>query len=139
MSRALLGVALSASGFDSRTGFYSKEKEEEKMKTCKERVKEAWASRSKDLKTLLKAEDNYDEEIGYLNEYGLCVDLRADYVRYQFSCGGPQEELRFYKNGDIEFWFLDWGDGACLDVTDDEVARDIRCWLSGVVSDAPWF
>ena len=120
-----------------------------KQKTCKERVESHWKGRKKDLQALLDAEDNYTEELGYFNEYGLCLDFveagtfreqREDYVRYQFSWGGPSDELRFYKNGDIEYWFLDWFDGACINVTDDNTAIDIRDFLSGIIPEATdWF
>lgn len=120
----------------------------ERQKTCKERVSEQWEGRRRDLRLLLDSEDNYTEELGDLNEYGLCLDLveagtfkgqREDYVRYQFSWGGPSDELRFFKNGDIEYWFLDWFDGASIDVTSDEIAVAIRDYYSSFVKDADWF
>ena len=120
-----------------------------KQKTCEERIEASWESRKEDLQTLLDAEDNYTEELGYFNEYGLSLDLveagtftdqREDYVRYQFSWGGPSDELRFYKNGDMEYWFLDWFDGACIDVTNDNTANEIREYLSGLIPGATdWF
>jgi len=119
-----------------------------KETSCKERVEQEWESRKEDLQALLEAEDNYTEELGYLNEYGLCLDFveagtfkgqREDFVRYQLSTGGPGDELRFYKNNDIEYWFLDWFDGASIDVTDDNIATEIRDYLTGYVSEAPWF
>jgi len=115
---------------------------------CEERVKEQWKSRREDLKTLLRAEDNYDEELGSLNEYGLSLSIvegkfsekGEDYVRYQISWGDyPMEVLRFYKNGTIEFWLLDWEDDACVDVTVDKIAREIRGYLGGAIPEAPWF
>lgn len=72
------------------------------------------------------------------NEYGLCFDYVAPgtfdnqptgYWRYQISWGGPSEEIRFYGSPSdnapalIEFWYLDWFDGAPEDVTGDEIAR----------------
>lgn len=65
-----------------------------------------------------------------LNEYGLAVDYvpgntdfndGAGYIRYQISYGGPSEEFRFYIDADlncykIEFWYLDWFDGAGTEV-----------------------
>ena len=73
-------------------------------------------------------------------EAGTFREQREDYVRYQFSWGGPSDELRFYKNGDIEYWFLDWFDGACINVTDDNTAIDIRDFLSGIIPEATdWF
>jgi len=66
------------------------------------------------------------------NEYGLCFDYvprwafndqKLGFVRFQLSLGGPQEEIRFFCDEQripyrVEFWFLDWGDGACIDITD---------------------
>jgi hypothetical protein len=42
---------------------------------------------------------------------------RNAYFRWQLSWGGPSDEFRFYANPDIsihriEYWFLDWFDGA---------------------------
>lgn len=119
-----------------------------KQQSCAERVNSHWASRKEDLETLLKAEDNYTEDLGYLNEYGLCVDFceagtfegqREDYIRYQFSWGGPSDELRFYRNGDIEYWFLDWFDGASIDVTTDDVAIMVHDWLNWTGDIRLWF
>ena len=73
------------------------------------------------------------------NEYGLAFDYVAPYTfhdqpagywRYQISYGGPSEELRFYADADyevrkIEFWYLDWYDGACVNVTSDTVAQAV--------------
>ena len=61
-------------------------------------------------------------------EYDLSFDVvHADnpgesYVRYQISTGGPAEEIRFFcdfnrKPYKVEFWFLDWFDGASRDCT----------------------
>ena len=65
-----------------------------------------------------------------LNEYGLCVDYVAPgtfkrqtrgYLRYQLSTGGPGDEFRYFlderrKPVRIEYWFLDWFDGAKVTV-----------------------
>jgi len=77
-------------------------------------LKELWTTYQKDSEACTDEGEN-------LMEHGLCFDLveagtfegqRADYYRYQISYGGPSDEFRFYKNGDIEYWFLDWFDGA---------------------------
>jgi hypothetical protein len=44
------------------------------------------------------------------------------YWRWQFSWGGPSDELRGFVNehGElhrVEYWYMDWFDGASLDVT----------------------
>ena len=96
--------------------------------SCKERIDSHYESRIEDLKTLWEADCNGEEneELGNLFEYGLCFDYvepntfndqKQGYWRYQISYGGPSEEFRFYVNEDhspykIEFWFLDWFDGA---------------------------
>lgn len=70
--------------------------------------------------------EEYDEELGNWNEYGLGIDYVAPgtfrdqkrgYFRYQLSWGGPSDEFRFYLDENlnptrIEYWFLDWFDGA---------------------------
>ena len=84
-------------------------------------------------------------------EYGLCfeavetkaaesdgvVDVEAiewevDFYRFQISTGGPAEEVRFWLKDPLptegewmdraEFAFLDWGDIATRDITNDPVA-----------------
>ena len=89
-----------------------------------------------DIRTLYEAENQKTEELGSLNEYGLSIDKveagtfknqREDYLRYQLSYGGPSEEFRIYKNGDVEFWYLDWFDGAKVDVAGNDafIIKDI--------------
>jgi len=72
--------------------------------------------------------NNYDNFFDYANEAGLSFDYveagtfndqRAGYYRWQLSYGGPSEEFRLFDNGDLEYWYLDWFDGACVTVTDD--------------------
>jgi len=105
--------------------------------SCKERVKSHLKGRIGDLRPLFTAWQNGDEnqvkdadgnEIGTFNEYGLSFDYvapntfngqRRGYFRYQLSWGGPSDEFRFYCDENfnivrIEYWFLDWNDGAKL-------------------------
>jgi hypothetical protein len=84
--------------------------------------------------------DEYEDEIREaameaFHEYGLSFDYVAPgtfndqevgFWRYQISWGGPSEEIRFYADRDhhvykAEFWYLDWFDGAPVNVTDDEI------------------
>lgn len=98
----------------------------EKTKSCKDRWAEHKNNRVQDLKKLYSTYcDDYDNSDIY--EYGLAFDYVAPltfgdkqkegYWRYQISCGGPQEEFRFYSSGyncqphRITFVFLDWFDG----------------------------
>ena len=108
-------------------------------KKCADLVQSAYEGRIADIRAMYEAEDQTTEELGPLNEYGLSIDLveagtfegqRADYIRYQLSWGGPSEEFRIYKNGDVEFWYMDWFDGASVDVVgrDQEMITNIVCY-----------
>lgn len=99
-------------------------------KNCKEKVGAALQSRFEDIEKLwnLWKEDSEasDPDLGNFNEYGLAFDYVAPgsfndqkqgYFRYQISYGGPSEEFRFFTDENfrpyrIEFWYLDWFDGA---------------------------
>lgn len=104
----------------------------EKENSCKSRVKEAMFSRLADIRKLWKAENNETEDLGNLWNYGLSIDYiepktfknqYKGYTRYQLSWGGPSEEFRWYDGSSrIEFWFLDWFDGAYSLVPDKDVA-----------------
>jgi len=72
--------------------------------------------------------DGYDDFFDYVNKSGLCFDRveagtfkdqRDGYWRWQLSWGGPSDEFRLFDNGDLEYWYLDWFDGACVKVTDE--------------------
>ena len=96
---------------------------------CKDLVNQSFLERMDDIRTLFYAVENETEDLGSLYDYGLCLDYveagtfknqRTPYHRYQLSCGGPSEEFRIYLNGDVEFWYLDWFDGACVNVTGED-------------------
>jgi hypothetical protein len=104
-------------------------------KRCKDKVKDAFKSRYADIMALYQADCDGKEEgledLGTIFEYGLSFDYvaphtfrdqRVGYFRYQISWGGPSEEFRIYTNPDftpykIEFWYLDWFDGAPYKLT----------------------
>ena len=90
-----------------------------------------------DLETYLNDEaqdfNNYSDFFDYYNQAGLGFDYveagtfkdqRAGYYRWQLSWGGPSQEFKLFDNGDLEFWHLDWFDGAKVDV-EDEIFEDI--------------
>jgi len=77
------------------------------------------------------------EDTGPLHEYGLAFDYvpgdtypdneDGGYFLYQISWGGPSEEFRFFADPElkcyrIEFWFLDWFDGASRTLRDGDKA-----------------
>ena len=106
-----------------------------KEPTCEERIGEELEGRIEDLSTLWKAYQSGEEEVedlGNIFEYGLCFDYvpggmfkdqEEAFFRYQLSTGGPGDEFRFFANPDdlsvhrIEYWFLDWYDGASVRLT----------------------
>lgn len=123
----------------------------EKLATCAERVNPEWAGRREDLQMLLAeyhnelfAEKyaNFTEDHGTepdpfeptLFNYGLSFDCvepgtfqgqTEGYFRYQLSWGGPADEIRFYSDR-TEYWFLDWFDGASINIDGDCVASQVR-------------
>lgn len=110
-------------------------KEMETQKTCTELVKENFDARMEDLHILWDLYCNdpeaSDENLGNMYDYGLSFDYVAPetfgeeqeegYFRYQLSWGGPSDEFRIYAQKikdyrysvyKIEYWYLDWFDGA---------------------------
>ena len=111
-----------------------------KEKRCADRVQERWHDRRDEL-------EKFDAN-GWdmFHEYGLDFSyVEPDtfdnqpkgYHRFQISWGGPSDELRFYTIGKfdvdneelildhVEYWFLDWFDGASIDVSDEEVIKNL--------------
>ena len=84
-------------------------------------------------------EDPYDSptcEMNTIYDYGLSVDLSvgdkcAPYIRWQFSWGGPSDELRIYADDTIEYVFLDWFVGIGFDVTGEDWAE----WAAGHIKE----
>jgi len=88
--------------------------------------------------------NQYEDFFDYVNQSGLCFDRveagtfkdqRAAYWRWQLSWGGPSEEFRLFDNGDLEYWYLDWFDGACVEVTD-EIFENIMANFKDLSGDA---
>ena len=115
---------------------------------CKQRVNGSCDGRLEDLDKLWKANcagEEDVEDLGNIYDYGLSFDYVAPdtfddqkegYFRYQLSYGGPSDEFRFYCNCDgdftpykIEYWFMDWNDGASKDVTDNKLIGEIFDWF----------
>ena len=103
---------------------------ETKQATCADRIKAHYDSRMDDIKALwaayCKGEEDV-EDLGNIYEYGLSFDYvapgtfngqRRGYFRWQLSCGGPSDEIRFYVSGPgyeldkVRYHFMDWFDGA---------------------------
>jgi len=93
-----------------------------KEPTCAELVAQQWKDRQEDLK------DPEYEALGfdYVEPHTWDNQLEG-YWRWQFSWGGPSDELRAYVNEHdeihrLEYWYLDWGDGAHVLVQQDAEA-----------------
>jgi hypothetical protein len=83
--------------------------------------------------------DGYEDFFDYINNYGLAFDYvekgtftdqERGYFRFQLSWGGPSDEFRIYVDYDkqithIDYWFLDWGDGASVRIPEDSIAYEV--------------
>jgi len=85
-------------------------------------VAEQWRERQEDLK------DPAFEALGfdYVAPHTFKKQL-VGYWRWQFSWGGPSDELRGYVNEHkelhrLEYWYMDWFDGASIQVNQDDAA-----------------
>jgi len=81
----------------------------------------------------------YEDFFDYINNYGLAFDYvekgtftdqERGYFRFQLSWGGPSDEFRIYVDYDkqithIDYWFLDWGDGASVRIPEDSIAYEV--------------
>ena len=121
---------------------------------CADIVNDRCVSRLNDLEKLYKLAlddcEAYDDELGRLDEYGLCFDYvepgtfegqHEGYYRYQLAFGGPSQEIRYYVSRDedghlwhtpyrIEFWHMDWSDGACVDITENDTACNVYTYFN---------
>ncbi len=88
------------------------------QKTCKDLVQENYNDRLEQIRT--------EEEAPFLGfdyvEPNTFEGQEVGYYRYQMSWGGPSDEFRLHDNkSKIEYWYLDWYDGASIEVDDFEV------------------
>jgi len=103
----------------------------DEQKTCEQIIDGELKSRIQDLRLLwasYKRGEEWCKEVeSYLPEYGLDFSYTAPntfrdqaegYCVYLLSCGGPQDEFRFYPPVSdydawrVEYWYLNWYDGA---------------------------
>ena len=89
---------------------------------CVDLIEDRWTTRAEDL------EDPEFEGLGFdYVEPNTFEHQLEGYWRWQFSWGGPSDELRAYINKDnsihrLEYWFMDWMDGAKLELQPDDHA-----------------
>ncbi len=87
-----------------------------KQKSCKDLVSSEWKDRQQDLTNPEFEGLSFD----YVEPHTF-TDPAEGYWRWQFSWGGPSDELRAYVNRDdsihrLEYWYLDWFGGAKVNV-----------------------
>ena len=90
--------------------------EKDWQKTCAERIQEQWKLRQEDIKDPEFEGLSFD----YVEPHTFTDQLEG-YWRWQFSWGGPSDELRAFVNENkeihrLEYWFMDWMDGAKLEL-----------------------
>ena len=94
----------------------------DREKSCKDLVAGEWKDRQKDL----TKEDFEGLSFDYV-EANTFTDQNEGYWRCQFSWGGPSDELRAFVNRDdsihrLEYWYMDWFDGAKVNVAAEHAA-----------------
>ena len=88
---------------------------------CKDRVEENFKDRMEQLKQGELEVLSIDEKVSW-------DDVKPSYKRIQISWGGPSDEFRIYANGTIEYWFLDWYDGAKVVLNETEREAVMERW-----------
>ena len=85
----------------------------------------------------------YEDFFDYVNQSGLSFDFvsvdtfkdqERGYWRFQMSWGGPSDEFRIYTDDQnnidyIEYWYMDWFDGASIRVNDDVIYHICQMFL----------
>tara|TARA_R100001510_G_scaffold55781_1_gene60221 strand:+ start:99 stop:530 length:432 start_codon:yes stop_codon:yes gene_type:complete len=85
----------------------------------------------------------YERLFDYVNQSALCFDFvkagtftdqKVGYYRLQLSYGGPSTEFRIYTDKDlnidyVEYWYLDWFDGASIIINDKLVIEILEEFL----------
>jgi len=109
-----------------------------RKESCADLVQKQFKGRLKDLEVTDPEDENYIE--------GLCFDYvepktwpdqLEGYWRWQLSWGGPGDEFHIFVNPDksvhrIEYWYLDWFDGAHVTL-DAKLHADVWAKLEDMV------
>ena len=90
---------------------------------CKDRIEDQWKDRQENLK-----DPEYEALAFDYVEPNTFEHQLEGYWRWQFSWGGPSDELRAFVNENkeihrLEYWFMDWMDGAKLQVPAEHAAH----------------
>lgn len=102
--------------------------------TCKELVREKFNQVEQDYQEASEDLFDYANSTALSWDYvepGTFEDQEEGYYRLQLSWGGPSDEFRIYTIGDtleidvIEYWYMDWFDGASINVMPDTLSWDV--------------
>ena len=90
----------------------------DREKSCKDLVSGQWKDRQKDLEKYGTDFEGLSFDYVPPNTF---ENQKEGYWRWQFSWGGPSDELRAFVNRDdsihrLEYWYMDWFDGAKVNV-----------------------
>ena len=109
-----------------------------KQKTCAELISARYVDRLKQFDDAWNDDSIFFPQ--YLSENTLAFDFvkpntfndqPEGYWRMQISWGGPSDEIRWYSDGEpysyskIMYSYMDWFDGAEIDVSTDHVWQNI--------------
>ena len=144
--------ALAARGIE--TTFKARGRENDSLRyhnlPCAERLDNEYNNTIDDLKRVWEAYNTGDDEAAEeFYNHGLSFDYVAPhtfgddqhdgYFRYQLSWGGPSDEFRFYVGPGyephrIEYWFMDWFDGASRTLRGDDydLLKEIFQWFDEI-------
>ena len=97
---------------------------------CKDLIQDKWAKTRQDLNRSTDEEladtkhgkflsYDYVKANTFANDRG--EHPHEGYWRYQMSWGGPSDEIRFYDSNKITYAYLDWFDGAEIDIKGEPV------------------
>ena len=97
----------------------------QKQLSCRELVSFQWERRQQDL----QQEDFEGLSFDYVAPHTF-TDQAEGYWRWQFSWGGPSDELRAFVNRDdsihrLEYWYMDWYDGAKVSIAAEHPAWEL--------------
>jgi len=115
---------------------------------CEKRIDEALQDRIERFKKALDEfnktgkikEDDvvYESFLEWLSENCLAVSKDPHYraIKLELSYGGPQDYFLFFDDGTIEYYFLDWFDGAKRELIgeDYEVMDGVASYLKEVIN-----
>ena len=102
---------------------------------CADLVQGNYERECKQLNDMVSWGENEEEWDDSIHDYGLSFSWmpaaepgEPGYFCWLLSWGGPQDEFRFFVDGDLdlykaEYWYLDWGDGAEVEVPIDDEHR----------------